>query len=518
MNQTIIERYGIWFIAAGLFFGFFFQLGSVPLFDLDEGAFTEATREMLASGNYLTTYLNGEPRFDKPILIYWFQALSVSLFGLNEFALRLPSALAATAWVAALYLFVRRYYDRSVAVMSAFFMATALQITIIAKAAIADALLNLFIAATMFMIYRYYTERKKVHLYIVFALIGLGALTKGPIAILVPGAVTLIFFAIKKEFGFWAKTVFNPIGLLIFAAVAGPWYVLEYLDQGQAFIDGFFLKHNVSRFSGSMEGHAGSLLYYIPVLLVGTLPYTSLLLKAIGNIRNWVKDDLHLFFAIWFLFVFLFFSLSGTKLPHYVIYGYTPLFVIMALHIGKLRSDVLMVLPLLLLLGFFLFLPEVAELLRPHVKDDFARLVMQSAPAEFGLAYRLYIGAAIVLLAGLLFLKRLERTYKLIILGLVSVIALNGAVIPAYANIAQAPVRDAAMIAKRSGYDVHLWRLNMPSFLVYTEKTAKREKPEAGEYVITRTPYLRTFTDYELVYEKHGIALAKILPTSKETE
>jgi len=518
MNGGILERYGLWWIAAALFFGFFFQLGSVPLFDLDEGAFTEATREMLASGNYLTTYLNGELRFDKPILIYWLQAFSVTLFGLNEFALRLPSALAATAWVALLYLFVRRYYDRSVAVTAAFFMATALQVTIIAKAAIADALLNLFIAATMFLIYRYHVERRKLLLYAVFALIGLGALTKGPIAVLIPGAVTLIFFAIKKELGFWAKTVFNPVGLLIFAAVAGPWYVLEYLDQGQAFIDGFFLKHNVNRFSGSMEGHAGSLFYYIPVLLVGTLPYTSLLFRAVGNIRHWIKDDLLLFLTVWFLFVFLFFSLSGTKLPHYVIYGYTPLFVIMALHVDRLRSDVLMVLPLLLLMGFFLFLPEIAGVVRPYVKDDFARLVMQSAPAEFGTSYRLCIGAALVLLVGLLFMKRPERRIKLLALGLISVITLNGAVIPAYAKIAQAPVRDAALMAKAAGYDVHLWKLNMPSFLVYSEKTAKRTPPEAGEYVLTKRPNLEAFDAYELLYEKHGIALAKILPTPKETE
>jgi len=510
VNRALIERYGVWFIVAGLFFGFFFQLGGVPLFDLDEGAFTEATREMLASGNYLTTYLNGEPRFDKPILIYWLQALSVTLFGLNEFALRLPSALAAAAWVGVLYLFTRRYYDRSVAVMAAFFMATALQITIIAKAAIADALLNLFIASTMFMVYLYHTERKKAYLYAVFVLIGLGALTKGPIAILVPGAVTLIFYAIKRDLGFWAKSLFNPLGLLIFATVAGPWYVLEYLDQGQAFIDGFFLKHNVSRFSGSMEGHAGSLLYYVPVLLVGTLPYTSLLLKAIRNIRNWVTDDLHLFFTIWFVFVFAFFSLSGTKLPHYVIYGYTPLFVIMALHVGKLRSDWLMVLPLLLLFGVLLFLPEISELIHPHVRDEYARHIMAGAPAEFGLSYRLTVGGALAVLAVLLAMKRLERIYKLIVLGLVSVVTLNGAVIPTYAKIAQAPIKEAAMIARQEGYDVHLWRLNMPSFLVYTQKIARRDKPAAGEYVLTKTPYLETFAAYELIYEKHGVALAKI--------
>ena len=79
---------------------FFAGLGSAPLFDVDEGAFSEATRVMIASGDYLTTYLNGHPRFDKPVLIYWFQVLSVKTFGLNEFAFRFPSAAASAIWAA----------------------------------------------------------------------------------------------------------------------------------------------------------------------------------------------------------------------------------------------------------------------------------------------------------------------------------------------------------------------------------------------------------------------------------
>lgn len=515
MNSTFIERYGVFFILTGLFFGFFFQLGSVPLFDLDEGAFSEATREMIASKNYLTTYLGGEPRFDKPILIYWFQVVSVFTFGLNEFALRLPSALAATVWVGVLYLFARRFYDAKTALMSAFFMATALQITIIAKAAIADSLLNLFIASSMFMIYLYYTERKKFQLYAVFILIALGVLTKGPVALMVPIVVSFLFFAIKREIVFWLKTVFNPIGLILFFAIAAPWYILEYLDQGQAFIDGFFMKHNVNRFSGSLEGHAGSLLYYIPVLLVGTLPYTALLLKSIRNIRNWITDDLHLFFTIWFVFVFVFFSFSGTKLPHYIIYGYTPLFIIMAVHIDKIKSDRLLILPLLLLFSVLLFIPEIITLARPYVSDDYARYVMQSAPEAFSSAYRYYFIGAVIALIALMMATSLDRHIKLIFLGLISVISINGAVLPAYSKIAQEPVKHAAMIAKEKGYDVHLWRFNNPSFMLYSEKIANREIPKAGEYVLTKTPHLEAFKSVEIIYEKHGIALAKIVETKE---
>ena len=88
-------------LAAVLALSFFWQLGAVPLYDLDEGAFTEATREMVASGNYITPHKDGQPRYDKPALIYWLQAASAQTFGFGEWSLRLPSALAASLWVLA---------------------------------------------------------------------------------------------------------------------------------------------------------------------------------------------------------------------------------------------------------------------------------------------------------------------------------------------------------------------------------------------------------------------------------
>ena len=99
LNKTKSET-GRFLVALAIIIlaSFFLGLGSAPLFDVDEGAFSEATREMLVSKNYLTTYLNGTPRFDKPIFIYWLQAVSIKLFGINEFAFRLPSALAGTVW------------------------------------------------------------------------------------------------------------------------------------------------------------------------------------------------------------------------------------------------------------------------------------------------------------------------------------------------------------------------------------------------------------------------------------
>src|SRR5690625_1978774 len=127
-----LERYLLspWTLAAAGFISFLAAIGGYALFDLDEGAFSQATLEMLANGNFLVTYLDGAPRYDKPILIYWFQALSVKLFGINEFAFRLPSALAATAWAAALFYFVRETLDRTSAAVAVLVMVNTLIVTI----------------------------------------------------------------------------------------------------------------------------------------------------------------------------------------------------------------------------------------------------------------------------------------------------------------------------------------------------------------------------------------------------
>jgi len=207
-------------------------LAGTPLFDEDEGYFAEVSREMLESGNFITAYLNGKPEYDKPILIYWFQAASFRIFGLNEFAARLPSAIATFLWVMALYGFVRRYFNRQTAFLSGIFLLSAVQVTITGKAAISDALLNLFLALTMFRFYDYFHRRKSIYLYEAFLYAGLGFLTKGPVAVVVPAAVGFFFCLFQRRLTIWLRAVFNSVGILIFLAVALPWYVLEYLDQG----------------------------------------------------------------------------------------------------------------------------------------------------------------------------------------------------------------------------------------------------------------------------------------------
>jgi hypothetical protein len=127
-------------------FVFFAHLGGYPLFDVDEGAFAEATREMLASGDYGFPMLDGAPRFDKPILIYWLQAAAMALFGVDTWSARLPSAVAAVLWVFATWHFARHRFGARPALLAAAILATAIGPWAIGRAATADAWLNLWLA------------------------------------------------------------------------------------------------------------------------------------------------------------------------------------------------------------------------------------------------------------------------------------------------------------------------------------------------------------------------------------
>lgn len=501
----------LYLLLAAAALSFFYNIHMAPLFDLDEGAFSEATREMFLRGDFISTYLNGEPRYDKPILIYWLQAASVALFGINEFAFRLPSALAATAWVAAVFLFVKAVRNTQTAFFAAIMMATALEISVMGKAATADALLNLFITSAMLSGYLFFQSKRRKHLYLMFFFMALGFLTKGPVAVMIPLVVSFIFYALKDDLKSWLKAVFNPAGIALFIAVAMPWYVAQYLKEGDAFIQGFFFKHNISRFQEGMEGHTGNLLYYLPVILLGVLPYTTVLIGSLARVREIIKDDLRLFLALWFAFVFIFFSLSSTKLPHYVVYGYPPLFILMALHLPNLRSKFLLFLPPLLFFVALLFLPEIIGYALPNIKDGFAQSALAEYREYFMAGYRLFFALTTLLTLYFMMEKRFTNINKLFACGLLTVFALSHFLIPLAGRLQQEPIKEAALIAKQHNYAVVMWQLNTPSFNVYSERLVEKREPRAGDVVLTKSIYLPKLNRFEILYQKNGIALVKVL-------
>ncbi len=491
-------------------FALFSTLGYLPLFDLDEGAFSEAMREMMVGKDYITTYLNGELRFDKPILFYWFGLVGIGSFGVNEFGARIASAWFALLWIGATYLFVRRLMDSQSAFWSAFLMLTTLQISIISKAAIADALLNLTIAVTMFSIYYYYLKRASKYIYLTFAFMALGLLTKGPVAILIPLAVSSLFFVWLGEWRAYLKALFHIPAILLFLLIALPWYYLEYQAQGQAFIEGFFFKHNVERFGSSMEQHWGPWFYYVGVILVGMLPFTALLWGAFKNIKAKLQEPLMLFLVIWFAFVFIFFSFSSTKLPHYVIYGYTPLIILMAMGVKRIKNDFLLMVPLFIFLLLMIAFPNLLVLFQDKIKDAYILILIENIHKEFGLEYKLLLFALALILIAVTFGK-VAREYKMIAMGIIFIIALNFGVLKSYGALAQQPIKEAALFAKHNALEVVMWRLNTPSFSFYSQRITPKREPKVGEIVLTRSPQLKAIKHYEVLYQKYGVALAKVI-------
>ncbi len=517
-----------------LFVSFVHGIGSIPLFDWDEGAFSEASREMVHSGNYLTTYMNGNLRFAKPILIYWLQSLSMILFGFTAFAARLPSVIAATFWSILLYVFVKRLYGKRQAFLATLFMITSLQVSIIARAAISDALLNLFIAGSLLFIFLYAIERKKFYIYFMYLMIGLGFLTKGPVAIFIPAVTSIIYFSIKKEFLKWFLAVLSPTGLIIFAAVAFPWYILEYMDQGEAFINGFFLKNNISRFNDSMEGHGGPFFYYIPVLVIGLLPFTGVLITAIiatfqdlkKNYSDLIQSnyatvieknasDLHVngiqFYSIWFLVVFLFFSFSETKLPHYVIYGYTPLFILMSIYSHKVKNTLILYLPPFLFILFLFFIPDIINLSQSYINDVYALDVIKAFPENFNIIYRISIGIALLLFAILVYIpENAKIQIKMPAASLIFLIVINVILIPRVSDTLQLPVKKAAIYAKKNKLDVSVWRLYWPSFNFYSQQFTPVKLPVKNDIFLIKSNELHYFPDRKILYNNNGVVLIQV--------
>ncbi len=492
------------------FFSLFPLLGAAPLFDEDEGFYAEASREMLENGNYLTAHINGAPQYDKPILIYWLQVASFRILGQNEFAARFPSALATFLWMLAIFSFTRRHLGVQSGFLSALFFISAIQVTITGKAALVDSALNLFLTQCLFHLYDY-TQNKNHRIYTAAVYAGLGFLAKGPVAVVIPFGVSLVYCLLQRQFRLWLKMVFNLPSMLIFIVIALPWYVLEYLDQGNIFIQEFFLKHNLERFSRSFEGHSGSLLYYLPVIIIGTLPHCGLLFGLIRQARSLFKQDVYRFCFIWVGFVLVLFSFGSTKLPHYILSAFPPLFILYGGVYERLTNRQSYLVPAAVFLGIFLMLPLAIPLVMPYVRDNFAACMMGAGHPLFGAGYYLFCGLLAVSVM-LLFLARHPGLLRpAIVVSCAYLLLVNLVLMPRIGELMQSPVREAALIASRIPEQTVMWGHTLPSFMFYSHKLVQMRRPVSGDLLITKKTRLPEVGPYEILYEKNCIVLARIL-------
>jgi 4-amino-4-deoxy-L-arabinose transferase-like glycosyltransferase len=511
---SLARRAG-WWLALYCALLFFWNLGAAPLVDVDEGAFSEATREMLARGDFVTTYLNGDLRFDKPILTYWMQALPVAWVGPAEWAFRLPSALAACLWAWLLFRFARRFAPDA-AVMATFMLASALGPLVMARTATADALLNAFVAGSLFAFYRHLAAGRRRDLIAAFGWMALGALTKGPIALAVPALAVGLYCMSRREWLRPFTLLCDPLAWVVLVGVTAPWYALEYRAQGTAFVDGFFLKHNVNRFGGTMLGHGGYVWYYVVALPALVFPFLAPLAGALAGVRTaWRQDDVQRFAWCAFVVMFVFFSLSRTQLPHYLLYGMTPLFLVLAIHRRRFGASFALAGPAVAGLALAMALPWLASVGAARTTNPLARLLLADfAATQASLAWPAAV-ACVVLLALVALTLRLSREQRvdaqLYVCGAVPALFLVGALWPQGIDWFQAPVA-AAGRALRHAPAVVEWNANWPSFSVYRDAITPSRRPQPGETVLTRIDRVGELPPHDVVFARREVVVARVRP------
>lgn len=340
MNTKTLEitntnrlAYGV-LIAVGLFALYFAALGGPPLLDPDEPIYGQVAKEMAGGGGWLTPHYAGHVWFDKPPLFYWFSGICVRLLGPTELACRLPSAILAVGLVLLVYALASHDFGRRAGIISAVVIATCLQQIVLARAAVTDMTLVFCLTAALYA-YRRWLDADRLPRFGWMALCGaatgLGMLAKGPVAPVLLGTTFIIHLVWTRHFRRLASAD-SALGIITMLVVGFPWFVAMYVIHKDAFVQGFLVANNLSRFlkpeNASQTGHWYSCLVNFPVLLILFLPWSVFLPQAVA--RSWRVNDGAKLASVWFGVVFVFFSLSKTILPTYIF----PLYPAAAIFVG----------------------------------------------------------------------------------------------------------------------------------------------------------------------------------------
>ena len=299
------------------------------LFDLDEGFYAAVVAEMNRRGEWITPFYNGKPWFEKPILLYWLAKPTLILFG-GELGIRIPSILACLATYGLIAWFGKRRLGPSSGIVAALVLATSLFFVAVGRMVLVDPILITCLTGAFLTFWESLVGDRRWRI-AGAAFLGLAVLAKGPVGCVVFVAVLAYTFWRERELRAAFGSAYEwLLGMLVFAGVVAAWYVPAYLANHQVFVDEFLIKQNLQRFRGGDEAHAVpmplGLVYYIPVVLIGMIPWSLFIPRAWPR-RNAEGADASVrrYLATWAVVVFGFFTLSGTKLPHYVLPCFPPL-------------------------------------------------------------------------------------------------------------------------------------------------------------------------------------------------
>ena len=308
------------------------EMGGLGLTDRDEGSNAEAAREMLETGDWISPTLNYEPRFAKPAFVYWLISGSYILFGINEFAARFPSAISGLCVILVQYVFVYRWLGAPLAWLSSIMLLLNMEFLAINRMVLTDPELVVCTTLAGYSFWHALNRSTKISpwWFICFYLaMGFGMLVKGPVGIIIPLVGVIPYLTLTRQWEkFWQKG-FPLLGTGLVLLVAAPWYVAMFKIHGEAYWAAA-QANTTGRFMSPMEGHGGTFFFYVPILLLGFFPWSAFLpsllyqslkqWKAYWNGQNFVtrETNLEFFLSMWVVGLLIFFTLSATRLPHYI--------------------------------------------------------------------------------------------------------------------------------------------------------------------------------------------------------
>jgi 4-amino-4-deoxy-L-arabinose transferase-like glycosyltransferase len=317
------------------------NLGKSSIWDANEAFYSETPREMLQTGDYLAPQFNFQTRAQKPPFTYWAVLLSFRLFGVGEFAVRLPGMLAAIGVVLLSYRIARSLFNSRTALWAAAITAMTPRVFILARRLPIDILLLFFLTATFFFLVRALKNSTTSDWVLGYLTAALGFLTKGPIAVFLPAAACLGWALYSRRARFSASQ--QLFGFSVFLIIVMPWYLLVYRLHGWVYIAPFFLRDNLGRYAAESMGPSRGPFYYFSVFAIDFFPWS--LLGFFAAYRIWegrksvppLKQLAYGFPIIWCAITFVLFSFSRNKQEYYI----APLYPLAAIVIAGILDSVL---------------------------------------------------------------------------------------------------------------------------------------------------------------------------------
>ena len=335
MNQLHRSRPLVIFLLVAFCAVWFYALSARTLVPTDEGRYAEMGREMVVTNDWITPRLNGIKYFEKPPLQTWMNAATFKAFGFGEWQARLWTGLCGLLGIALVALAGRRLYGGAVAFSAATVLASSFLWAALGHVNTLD--MGLAGMMTVSLCSLLIAQRndaapaeRRNWMLACWAGMALAVLSKGLIGIVLPGAVLVFYTVLARDWAIWRR-LHLLAGLLLFFAITVPWFVLVSLRNPE-FAWFFFVHEHLQRFTSNVHHRAGPLFYFVPILALGLMPWLGTLPQAMWNARRDSAAGFQpkILLGTWAVFIFVFFSVSGSKLPSYIL----PIFPALALLIG----------------------------------------------------------------------------------------------------------------------------------------------------------------------------------------